>query len=264
MLARSRDARRSGARCALRDRRETLRSVRPRRAPSARRCVMWPIRFPRSGVWRRTSYDSSSSLPMSCSIAPAMTAVGVGARRQAATTLTDFRQLQDVFQQPAAVGVVHGERRRPDPQPRCLRRHASRRAAAGPHGFVDARDNCPQLLPHLVDRPRRRQDAVLLAETRRVDPARCSPAGSSRCTSSSRWLCRLPRPCTRTNSPASNSSRSRSTSSRIRPRDRSRTRPAGRRAGTAPPCRFAPDLFARAQEERPAGGTVLEMGDVVR
>ena len=103
---------------------------------------------------------------MSCSSAPAISR----SRRApycSATHGRDLDDLEDVLEQAAPIGVMDLPRRRPDAQPSACRRRRCARAARAAAGRSTDCDAVLQLAPHLVDRPRRRPDAVFFAKPAR-------------------------------------------------------------------------------------------------
>lgn len=72
-------------------------------------------------------------------------------------------QLQDMFEEPASIGVVDRQCRRPRTQTLLVAVHDCRQQLTHP-GVPGARDPRRKLLPHLFDRPRGARDAVLFPE----------------------------------------------------------------------------------------------------
>ena len=84
--------------------------------------------------------------------------------RTHAQEATDLRHLRDVLEEAAAIGVMNHLGRRPHAQLRFVIRHHAIQQHA--HVIVFTLFRCVlELRPHLVDRPRRAQDRVFLAET---------------------------------------------------------------------------------------------------
>ena len=123
--------------------------------------------------------------------------------RRPGEQLADFGELETVLEQPAAIRVVHRERRRPDAQPipvRCDTRVSSSRTHSLSARAIRPRSSC-----HISSTGR--GEHRMQSSSR--NPSSRSCTGFTRrilsSTSSSFSRCRSPRPWTRTNSPASNS-----------------------------------------------------------